>query len=218
MRNNIRQLLSIPSTGHCNNGFISTANVDAQCPGGCFGYPTPSRPADSVLTRQWPQYTQYRPAVEVFQPQTFVQEQPFVSAPQFAPIESYAPMQPFAPLQFAQPQYIQPEIIQPQFVQPNLQTFASQPAIAAPIYTVDTPQYFPQTSLPVLPVDNYYPPQAAIISPGQIAQPMIWNSINPVVSPSFDSGVAAEMNGELQNGKTANSKTASSKTVNSKMA
>ena len=192
MRNNTRHLLSIPALAIATIAF-STANVNAQCPGGCFGYPTPSQPASRSYAPA--QYTEYRPAVQVFQAPTFVQEQSFASAPQFAPIESYAPVQ-----SFAQPQqYIQPQFA-PAMMAPIEQTFTAQPAIVMPMQTIDTPQYFPQYPLPALPTDNYSAPQSGIISSGQIVEPMVWNSMGPIVSPTIPD--SADMSSETEQGET----------------
>ena len=100
MRNNARRL-SLPALALALIG-ISTTNVDAQCPGGCFGYPTPNRPAARSFAPS-AQYMVYQPATRVAPTQEFIQTQPFVSAPQFTPIESYVPLQTYVqPQQLAQ--------------------------------------------------------------------------------------------------------------------
>ena len=213
MRNNLRQILSIPALAMVTMAF-SAANVDAQCPGGCFGYPAPSRPAMQSFARA-PQYSSFQPAAQVFPtrtfvqtqsfvqpqpfvsaPQSFVQPQPFVSAPQFAPIETYAPVQ-----TFAQPQpFIQPQQFAPSISLPFEQTFAAEPAIMTPMQTIDVPQYYPQSVPAALPTNTNYWPQPAIISSGQIAEPMPWNSITPTVEQFTEpSDVVEDSNSEVEN-------------------
>jgi len=173
MRYNTRDLLSIPALAIAAMA-VSATNVDAQCPGGCFGYPTPSQPA----VRAFAPAVTYQPVMQV-PTQTFVQTATFVSAPQFAPMESYAPVQSFVqPEQFVQPQFA------PVMAAPIEQTFVAQPMIASPIQVIDTPQLFPQQLGTNLPSDTYYPPQqSGVISSGQIIEPMIWNSVGETISP-----------------------------------
>ena len=83
MRNNLRNLLSVPVLAIAATAFTTT-NVDAQCPGGCFGYPTPSRPA----FRTFAPAVQFQ-RVEIVPVQTFVQPEIIIAPQQFTP----APLQ-----------------------------------------------------------------------------------------------------------------------------
>ena len=79
MRNNLRNLLSVPALAIAAMAFSAT-NADAQCPGGCFGYPTPSQPT----FRTFVPATQFQ-RVEIAPVQTFVQPEIIIAPQQFAP-------------------------------------------------------------------------------------------------------------------------------------
>ena len=79
MRNNLRNLLSVPALAIAAMAFSAT-NADAQCPGGCFGYPTPSQPT----FRTFVPATQFQ-RVEIAPVQTFVQPGIIIAPQQFAP-------------------------------------------------------------------------------------------------------------------------------------
>ena len=83
MRNNLRNLLSVPVFAIAAMAF-TTANADAQCPGGCFGYPTPSQPT----FRTFVPAVQFQ-RVEIVPVQTFVQPEIIIAPQQFTP----APLQ-----------------------------------------------------------------------------------------------------------------------------
>ena len=195
MRNHTRDLLSIPALAIAAIA-ISATSAHAQCPGGCFGYPTPSRPVMQTFAPA----VHYQPAVQMVPTQRFVHAVPFVSAPQYAPIESFAPVQSFVqPQQFAQPQFAQPQFAQPQFAPmmaaPIEQTFVAQPAIIQPMQMIGTPESFPQplgTSFPT----NSYPLQTGVIESGQMMGPVIFNSTDPISSPIVDPATTEDMGAE----------------------
>ena len=115
MKNNTRSLLSISAMAIAAVATVTT-NADAQCPGGCFGYPTPNR--------------------------SFTQQVQII--PTFVPVQQYAPVI-APPIVIEQPLVGQPTIIQSQQV-------------------IGTPQTF----YPTQPSNIYYPPQAGVISSGQV--------------------------------------------------
>ena len=149
MRNNLRNLLSVPVLAIAAMA-LTTTSADAQCPGGCFGYPTP-RPS----VRTFVPAVQFQ-QVQVVPVQTFVQQETFVQ-PEVFPVPEFVPAQPeFIPVpqQFtpAPQQFVpQPQQLIPapqQFVPaPVQQTFTSQPAIVESGVT-GVPQSLPQSGLP----------------------------------------------------------------------
>ena len=156
MRNNLRNLLSVPVLAIAAMA-LTTTSADAQCPGGCFGYPTP-RPS----VRTFVPAVQFQ-QVQVVPVQTFVQQETFVQ-PEVFPVPEFVPAQPeFIPVpqQFTpapqqlipQPQQLIPAPQQfvptpQQFVPaPVQQTFTSQPAIVESGVT-GVPQSLPQSGLP----------------------------------------------------------------------
>ena len=156
MRNNLRNLLSVPVLAIAAMA-LTTTSADAQCPGGCFGYPTP-RPS----VRTFVPAVQFQ-QVQVVPVQTFVQQETFVQ-PEVFPVPEFVPAQPEfipvpqqftpAPQQFVpQPQQLIPAPQQfvptpQQFVPaPVQQTFTSQPAIVESGVT-GVPQSLPQSGLP----------------------------------------------------------------------
>ena len=81
MRNNLRNLLSVPVLAIAATAFTTT-NVDAQCPGGCFGYPTPSRPAFRTFAPAVQfQRVEIAPVHTFVQPEIIIAPQQFTSAP-----------------------------------------------------------------------------------------------------------------------------------------
>ena len=142
MRNNLRNLLSVPVLAIAAMA-LTTTSADAQCPGGCFGYPTP-RPS----VRTFVPAVQFQ-QVQVVPVQTFVQQETFVQ-PEVFPVPEFVPAQPeFIPV----PQQFTPAPQQfvptpQQFVPaPVQQTFTSQPAIVESGVT-GVPQSLPQSGLP----------------------------------------------------------------------
>ena len=135
MRNNLRNLLSVPVLAIAAMA-LTTTSADAQCPGGCFGYPTP-RPS----VRTFVPAVQFQ-QVQVVPVQTFVQQETFVQ-PEVFPVPEFVPAQPeFIPV----PQQFVPT--PQQFVPaPVQQTFTLQPAIVESGVT-GVPQSLPQSGLP----------------------------------------------------------------------
>ena len=143
MRNNLRNLLSVPVLAIAATAFTTT-NVDAQCPGGCFGYPTPSRPA----FRTFAPAVQFQ-RVEIVPVHTFVQPEIIIAPQQFTS----------APLQqtfVSQPAIVESGIVNvPQnFPQPVY------PGLPVGAYNVH----------PVLPMQSDLPTQSVL--PTQLALPM----------------------------------------------
>lgn len=166
MKNNLRNLISIPALAIAAMAVTAT-NADAQCPGGCFGYPTPSQPVfQSYAPAVQYQAVQYQ-AVNVVPVQSFVQPQVF-AAPAFIPAQ---------PL--VQPQtIIAPQQIAP--VAPIQQTFVSQPAMVDSAPAMSMPM---QTSYPGLPANAFnvqpiLPMQSGM--PVQQSLPMVSPLMTPV--------------------------------------
>ena len=183
MRNNLRNLLSVPALAIAAMA-VTTAGANAQCPGGCFWYPTPSQ----LTVRSYAPAVQYQ-QVQVVPVQTFVQPQVFV-APEFIPTQT-----------FAQPQ---PIIAPPEFAPaPVQQTFVSQPAIVDSGIT-SVPQNFPQPAYSGLPAGAY---NVHPVLPGQsglpVQQPVAGDAgaygIPPVTKPMNESS-ADDMDEDVQEG------------------
>ena len=183
MRNNLRNLLSVPALAIAAMA-VTTAGANAQCPGGCFWYPTPSQ----LTVRSYAPAVQYQ-QVQVVPVQTFVQPQVFV-APEFIPTQT-----------FAQPQ---PIIAPPEFAPaPVQQTFVSQPAIVNSGIT-SVPQNFPQPAYSGLPAGAY---NVHPVLPGQsglpVQQPVAGDAgaygIPPVTKPMNESS-ADDMDEDVQEG------------------
>ena len=163
MRNNLRSLLTVPALAIAAMAFTTTS-ADAQCPGGCFGYPTPSQPT----FRAYAPAVQYQ-RVEVAPVQTFVQPQVFV-APEFIPTQTF----------------VQPEIIiapQQLVPAPIQQTFVSQPALVES-GIMSVPQNVTHPVYPGLPAGAFnVDPILPTSSPVPVEQPAAVDAGSQVIPP-----------------------------------
>ena len=170
MRNNLRNLLSVPVLAIAATAFTTT-NVDAQCPGGCFGYPTPSRPA----FRTFAPAVQFQ-RVEIVPVHTFVQPEIIIAPQQLTS----------APLQqtfVSQPAIVESGIVNvPQnFPQPVY------PGLPVGAYNVH----------PVLPTQSILPTQPALpVQPGLPGQQAFSvetdTKVIPPVTKPMDAGSATD--------------------------
>jgi len=163
MINNLRSLLSVPALAIAAMA-CTTTSVDAQCLGGCFGYPTPTQPTFQAYAPA----VQYQ-SVEVAPVQTFVQPQVFV-APKFV-----------SPQPFVQAPLQQTFVSQPTIIESG---FASVPqGFSQPVYLgLPADAYNVQPILPTqagVPVQQSPAVDAGVVIP-PVTEPMADNPVDDV--------------------------------------
>ena len=151
MTNKFLNLLSVPAVTIVLMASHA-ANVDAQCPGGCFGYPTPNR----TVTRSYVPAVQYR----VLPSQTFVQPTVF-AAPEYLPVQNYSPVQP--QVFESTPQFVpSAPIVQPMPIASVPEQHPGS-SLSAEVYIPPTEVVEPNVSVeigPVTPLEIPVPPVA----------------------------------------------------------